>query len=307
MRKSWAFAAAFLLLASAAWAQDEKKRFNPADRIREFLDPARMKENIERATERIAQAAGERYKLDDGQKEQLKTLMADKMKDFAEKNADTFKQLADDAAALQEKGQDINLGDIAKMFEKVRPLMENARKSMNEAGDAFRDKILDETQKKQFEEDRARGNDAFDRFSRGIAGGGGGFGPGGNTRSFTGRGFEEQSWESYLTRTIRTAKMTDEQQAKAKDMLEQAKKAAADYRKAKETEYKKVAAELAELRKTPDAEKRKAVEKEGEELSAPIDAIGKKFRDDIVALLTDEQKAAVEKSAGRRKNAQPQN
>lgn len=111
-------------------------------------------------------------------------------------------------------------------------------------------------------------------------------------RFFTGRGFEEKSWEAWLSLVDKTVKMTDDQRTKATALLGEAKDAAVGYRKAKEEDYKRIAAELAALRAEakPDPAKKKSVEKAAADLSAPVDEITKKWKADVLALLTDEQR-----------------
>jgi hypothetical protein len=114
-------------------------------------------------------------------------------------------------------------------------------------------------------------------------------------RFFTGRGFEEKNWETWLASAITSAKFSEEQQSKAKALLAEAKSAVADYRRTREAEYKRIAADLAEVRTNPAAAKdRKAgVEKAATALAAPVEEVGRKWRADVIALLSDEQRKLV--------------
>lgn len=268
----------------------------PAVASAQVPDPVEaLKRMMEQGVDRLVQGAGERYKLDDGQKEQLRSLLGEKTKEFLDGHADELKSLSEKVQALREKGAEAKLTEWAEVLESARPLMESARKNVEKTGDIFRDKVLDDEQKKLFEQDREAGRNMFERMQRGGFGGGGAGGFGNNPAlRFSGRGFEEQSWEQWLRTTARRVEMNEEQQSKAKEFLELAKKAAADYRKAKEEDYKRMAAAFAELRRTPDAEKRKALEKEGGELTKPIDEIGTKWKADVTNLLTPEQKKKLE-------------
>ena len=131
----------------------------------------------------------------------------------------------------------------------------------------------------------------------GPAGAGFGGGAADPRLRFTGRGFLEREWGQWLDRTVRQAGMTDEQKARAAGMLKLATDAAADYRKAREADIKRLAGELAELGKAaqPDAARRAAVEKAAAELEAPLLEIGRRWRADVLNLLDDAQRRRLEK------------
>jgi len=109
-------------------------------------------------------------------------------------------------------------------------------------------------------------------------------------RVFNGKGFVETEWTQWLQRTAAATDMTDEQRVRAAEMLDLAKAAAAEYRKRKEADYRKIAAELAKAGDSPAAA---GLRKAATELSAPVDSIGRKFREDVMELLSAEQMKKV--------------
>lgn len=270
------------LAAGSAWAQEEKK----ADRFRQFAEKAR---------EQMITKATERYKLSESQVTQLKTLLEERSKITDAKREEIGK-------AFREAGAGGGRPDFKAVREKLQPLFEEMRKFAMETADKVKSDILNDEQKKLFDEDVAAGRQIIG----GGFGGQGGFGQGGpGGRGFTGRGFQEQQWDGYAQGVIRLAKTSEEQTGKINEMLKLAKEAAAEYRKAKEKELAEVAKELADLRQNRDTtrEQRAAVEKKATDLNAPIGEIFSKFQKDVQALLTEEQRKLIEplnRTGGRR-------
>lgn len=266
------------------------------------FDPAQMREFLVRQ-------ASEYYGLDDKQKESFKALLEERS-EGARAKWEAVGKLFNEAREAARNGERV---DWDAVREKSRPAMEEARKFTEETTGLFRDKVLTDEQKKKFDEAKTKGLDPISGREQGGRFGQGG--PGGQTdrvsRRFTGMGFEEQAWAAWLERLNTAAKLSEEQLGKAKDMLALAKEAAADYRKSKEAEYKRLAEAFGEIAKDRNfpREKRDAIVKEGTELTAPIDGIEKKWKDDVKTLLNDEQKKAAEtldrQRGGRGQGGQP--
>jgi len=305
MKRFAAAALVFALTAASVRAQEEKKANE--ERVRQLIDAG---------LSRMVDGVAVRYDLEDAQKEQLRALMKERAEDFLKTHGEAIRKLAEtEGPALQEKikAGGLRSEDVKALREKVTPLLEAARKHLSQSADLMSKNILDADQRTKFGEDRDRMekqlDDALSRLNSGefdqigalmagrMAGrlGGGDFGPGGG-RSFTGRGFEERRWDTWLRSLGLRGKMTDEQKQRAQSLLVQAKEAAALYRKEKEEDYKKIAADLAELRTNKDADpkRREGIEKAGRDLGRPIEEIGLKWMKDVWALLNDEQKKAAE-------------
>ena len=113
---------------------------------------------------------------------------------------------------------------------------------------------------------------------------------------FTGKGFVETEWSRWLEATARSVGMTAEQRTRADRLLNLAAEAAAEHRRAREADYRRIAADLAKLQQgRGDPATRVGVTKAAAELSAPVDAIGKRFRADVAALLDDAQSKKLPK------------
>ena len=113
---------------------------------------------------------------------------------------------------------------------------------------------------------------------------------------FSGKGFVEAEWAKWLERTAVAVGMTAEQRTRADRLLNLAAEAAAEHRKAREADYRRIAADLAKLQQgRGDPATRVGVTKAAAELSAPVDAIGKRFRADVAALLDDAQSKKLPK------------
>lgn len=271
-RLAWAAVAAAAVWASVGEAQ-ERRPFRPRDPA-EFLD-------------QLVRTAAEMYKLDDGQKDALRVLLDERSKVTQEK----WEAVGRHFRAYREKQENGEEVDWDAARAEAAPLFEAARKVMEETRGLIREQILDDEQRRIYDKAKADGRDPLTGREDFMVS------PAERlARRFTGKGFEEQSWEQWLEAVDRAAKLTGEQSAKAKEMLAMAKEAAARYRRDKEDDYRKMAADLAELAKDAKApaDKRRAVEKAAAELAAPIDGIGKKWREDVTALLDEKQKQAIE-------------
>jgi hypothetical protein len=239
--------------------------------------------------ERFVNGAGEFYKLSDEQKAAMRTLLEERAPGTQERWSALGKYWQE-ARRKAESGEEV---DWAALREKVMatPEGQEAQKYMEETRTLFRDKVLNDAQKKIYDDAKGQGLDPM----TGREQFGGGFSSAERAaRRFTGKGFEEAAWQRWLDRVASAAKLTPDQISQAKEMLELAKEAAAQYRKDKESQYKEMAAALAKLKDEKDADKKKSVEKAAEELAAPIDGIGKKWKDDVLAMLDETQKKAVE-------------
>jgi hypothetical protein len=124
-------------------------------------------------------------------------------------------------------------------------------------------------------------------------------GPGG--KAFTGRGFLEAEWSRWGERVAKAARMDEEQTRKATEMLDLARAAAAEYRRLREPEIKRIAADLAELRKAekPDAVRIAGLEKAASDLVRPLEEIGRKWQNDVLGLLNAEQRKSAEGVKGK--------
>jgi hypothetical protein len=113
-------------------------------------------------------------------------------------------------------------------------------------------------------------------------------------KRFTGRGEAEKAWARWLDAVAARTKMTDEQRQRALQLLERAREAAADYRRAHEADYAKLVhdfdAAATALAGKPDHLLLKAIERRAEQMFEPVDAIGRRWRRDVLGLLTEEQR-----------------
>jgi len=254
------------VFAGAAGAQQRKGRFDPA----QFL-------------ERQVEEATKVYKLDDSQKEKLKTLLEARGKASREKMEPIRKAFED----AKKEGKRLNREEFQ---EKFGDIFANMRKDREETATMVRDQILNDEQKKTFDERKTKGESLLggQGFGRGGAGqpGQGGFGRGGTTQ-------QETVWDRWLGQVVEKGKLTDEQKSKATVMLGQAKEAAAAYRKDKDADFKKAADELSKAREA-GREAIAAALKTTEELNKPIVEIGNKWKADILGLLNEDQKKLVE-------------
>jgi hypothetical protein len=281
--------------------------FSAASAQAQIID--RVRQGIEKGLDRAVQGVAKRYNLDDQQAAAARKLFNERANDFLDKNGERIEKLVAEVKDRVQSGQlrfPPRPEDIKEALELVMPLVNDARKHFGETADHFRG-ILNDDQRKTFDEDRARlemvADQALESLKNGqlplgaLGGGLGGFGGGGDPAAartrmvFTGAGFLEREWDLWLERSAKAAKMTDEQFSKSREILKLAKEAAAEYRRAKEEDIKRVGQLLRDARR--DAEKRKEADKAAEELAKPLEEIGKKWQSDVLALLSEEQRKAA--------------
>lgn len=266
---------------------------------------------LERATHLGIRRLAKRYKLDDPQKELVRALLKEHFADFVEKYGDEMKAITVEAAAFHGKLDDPEAipAGFVKIQERAAKVSAEQRRRVAKAVEEFRDGILSPEQRAAFDGDRGPALKEFgvlmgaahtdyllgqgllrgDRWAAGD--------PAVRARRiFTGVGFLDREWEQWLAAASKSARMTDEQNGKARLMLESAILDAAAYRRAKEDDIRRVAAELAELfTSRPTPAKRAAVERGAVELTAPLEAIGAKWKADVLKLLTQEQRKSAAK------------
>jgi hypothetical protein len=122
--------------------------------------------------------------------------------------------------------------------------------------------------------------------------------PGKKGKDFTGRGFQEAEWAAWLDGLDRAVMLSPEQRKAADEYLQLARQAAAEYRKVRQDDYRRIAADLAALRKDKSADPTAVagLEKAAVDLSRPIEEIGRKWRADVLALLTQAQRIRLERA-----------
>jgi len=246
-----------------------------------------------------AAALRERYNLDGGQFEMTRAILGERTKGFRDRQT-----LIDKAWTEVIKPRPIgNPGDIKEELTQVQRAVDDMRRYAAATGDLFRERVLDARQRETFDADRmgglklpaplgGRGPPHFARSSVLAA----------SPPDHAVLGTEELEWELWLRGAAVRAGMSTEQVAKARKMLVLAKRAAADYRKSKEADFKQVAADLTVLKKFRDADSnlKDSVEKAAVELRTPLLEIGKRWRTDVLNLLNPIQRKAVEGAVPKR-------
>lgn len=306
-RQLWFAPAVLMLFAGAAQSQDSKEE---PKRGGFLIDPKQMLDQALRDTSR-------RYNLDSEQKDLAKEIIGEHGKRFFDKHWDEIKALQMEAMKLRISGEE-DPETIKALGKRFKVIFEDARKVMEESGDEFH-KILDEDQAKQHDDDRKMMREGLDRaaemLDKTIADG---ITPWARSRMengesadaqrrrmrWTGGGLVEREWEAYVQAFIMHYKLDDTQTGRANQMLELAKKDAADFRKSREAEikdivdaYRKLAAaekekgkDITSAEKADFAAKRKALDGESEKLEKPLETMFKDLREALDTLPTDEQK-----------------
>jgi hypothetical protein len=100
-------------------------------------------------------------------------------------------------------------------------------------------------------------------------------------------------------RAVASAKFTADQRTKADELLAAARAAAADHRKAREAAFRRLAADWAEVEKArqegrADLDRWQGVKRAGTELTAPLEELGRRWKADVAALLTADQRRLLE-------------
>lgn len=245
----------------------------------------------QRSVDKTAETAAAKYGLDERQKEELSLLLDERGKEFRRK-ADELAALWKDFEVRRGKGEKV---DLTEFFERVHPLSNEVSKFEHRTAEMVRARFVDPARREAFDADIAKGENPL-IVPRPPAPP-----PGSVTwtdaegRTVVSGGREEQEWRQWLAKAARAAKMTDEQKEKALGLLELAEKAAAEYRKAKAADFKKTGADLAAASSDKDADpaKRRALRQAAIELRLPILEIGRRWRADVIELLTPEQRKLV--------------
>jgi Spy/CpxP family protein refolding chaperone len=274
------------LAAPFAAAQEEKKPGDPPRRPGGFGGPGGPGGRGGFApplSERSVAAAAERYKLSDEQKAAFEKLIADR-KEGAEKIGAEMRKIFEKVREAREAGQEVDREAVRK---DMQPLMEQASKYRGETLDKFAADILDEQQRRQFEEDRKAGRDPFS--GRGGPGGPGGPGGRGGRGGAFGGGFSAETVKAAAAKYG----LNDEQKAAADKLVEDRK-----------GEAEKISGEIRKM--IEGARSGGQVDREAlREKMQPLMEQQRKHRDESVdmfrAILTDEQKAKFDedKKAGR--------
>lgn len=185
--------------------------------------------------------------------------------------------------------------------EAQTPLIARSTAVLERMRAAFRETMLDDAQRRRFDETELLGRDPLTG-DKSVLGRSSGSAEGDplqrSVKRFTGQGFLEAGWAAWLDKVEVEARLTEAQRTKGRGMLALAKSAAADHRKAKESAYRRLAAEWAAIDKArqegrAEVDRWQAFRKEGTELTAPLEDIGRRWRADVVALLDDNQKRIV--------------
>ena len=266
---------------------------------------------LQRSTDRGIANLAKRYRLDDVQKELVRALLKEHFSDFVEKYGAEMKAITVEAAAFHGKLDDPDSvpAGFVKLQERAARVSAEQRRRAAKAVEEFRAGILNEEQRVAFDLHRSPALREFSAFmglahtdflrSQGLLQGEryAVADPAVRARRiFTGAGFLDREWELWLEATAKSARMTQEQAGKGRLMMESAILDAAAYRRAKEGEISRIAGELADqLTSLPTPEKRIAVERAAVELTAPLEAIGAKFKSDVLKLLSEEQRKSATK------------
>lgn len=288
--RSQSFAAAVLMLlltpvfAPAADPLEERGRDKP------IYPP----ETVRRVAEEHAAHAAKYYGLDDDQREAVRALMQDGFREYLDW-WETIDRQSIKNAKLIARGE-LTHNELCKQNE---PLIQRSAQVLDRIRAELREHILDGVQRARFEEAELAGRDP-------LTGRQASFGSDARredsvenaSKRFTGKGFEEEAWAAWLKRVDTAARLNADQSARAADLLAQAKEAAADYRRAREADYKRLAGEWAEIDRTraggnADVSRWTAFRKAGAELTAPVGEIGRRWRADVMNLLDETQRRTV--------------
>jgi hypothetical protein len=310
-------AALMLVAAAAAFAQQPEpgERGNrdgnrDANRGGGFLiDPSKM---LEQGVRDLTL----RYKLDEEQRALAREILAVHGKKFFDKHLDEIRALQLEGMKIRFSGEE-DPEVIRALAGRLKVILDDAVETLEAAGDDFHE-ILDEDQAEQH--DRERRNfregiknaramldqtlaDGVTPWTRQRMAAGESAEAQARRRRWTGGGFVEREWQAYVEAVVAHYKYDDQQTGRAMQMLELAKKDAAEYRKTRETEIRDVAAahkRLAEAEaaamdadpahKKALADQRKTLDAEADTLEKPLDKMFADLREAVESLATPDQK-----------------
>lgn len=269
-----------------------------------LLDPAQMLEQAVRDSAR-------RYMLDDDQKAITREIFADHGKRFFDKHLEEIRALQLEGMKLRLSGEE-DPETVKALAKRFKTIFDAARETLEAAGDDFHE-ILDEDQAKQHDTDRRNLREGLDKavdmIDRTIADGvtpwtrarmDSGVSEESQRRQmrWSGGGLVEREWEGWVEAAIVHWKFDDRQAGRARQMVDLAKKDAAEYRKAREKEiggivegYRKLRTdEKAGATKSEIADRRKALDKEAAGLEEPLDKMFRDLKEAVETLTTEEQR-----------------
>jgi hypothetical protein len=300
--------AVVVLMAAAAPAQEEKKD----DRLGGFLIPP------DRVFEEIAKGLSKHYGLDEEQSQLARQMVADYGRRFVSRNADELRALQMEGMKLALLGGKPDSDTLRDLSRRVKALMYDGKEPLDQFSEEFHG-ILNEDQKLRHDIERkqvALLMQVVDLELDKMIATGQLPGPDQNNpskpgsdadkmrpaRRFTGAGFVERQWESYVKAFAAHYRLDGEQNRRAEEMLALAKKDAAEYRKANEERIKEFGEKFKALRDAYAAREataeqrakaladRKALDAEADQFEAPLRDMFEKLKEALDVLPTAEQK-----------------